>query len=318
MNTIRAFSYRGHSMKAKSMLAICGLCLLAGTQLSFAVDGAYQINAACAAVGCFPGDNPGYPVEITQSGTYDMVGSLTIADQTTTAILVEANNVTINMNGFRIIGPVTCNGTPVTCTPATSGGGNIGIDGWTYNPTNVVVRNGSVTGMGTGILASYDGRVEHIQAVQNGYAGIRARTGTAVTDSTGTYNGYMGIESRLMIGCVASHNGTYGLAAGGASLIKDSIAVSNDGYGIYLGTGTNVIGSTISNNDTGMFSEGSNQILDSMVANNRLFGLTNTQGVDTVARSTFIGNFSGGHQWGAAGTIVQTTPNMCGSSTTCP
>jgi len=308
-------------MNFKTILAICGVFLSVSSNFANAVDGSFQINAACAAAGCFSGDAAGYPVNISQSGTYDLVGDLTIADQITSAIVVQASNVTINMNGFRIIGPVTCSGTPVVCTPATSGSGNIGIDGWTYSPTNLVVKNGSVTGMGTGILASYDGRVEHIQAIQNGYAGMRARTGTAVTDSTGTYNGSIGIEGRLMIGCVASHNGQFGfagggLSGGGGSLIKDSMAISNDGYGVYLGSGTNVVGTTITNNGTGIFSAGSNQILDSMISSNTFAGLQSSQGVESVARSTFIGNNSAGQQW--TGNIIQTAANLCGTSTTCP
>ena len=304
----------------KTILAIAGGSLLT-VNLALAVDGSYQINATCASVGCFAGDSAGYPVTITQPGTYELVGDLVIADQVNNAIVVQANNVTIEMNGYRIIGPVSCSGQPTNCAPATTGGGNVGIDGWTNNPTNLVIRNGSVTGMGTGILASYDGRVEHVQTIQNGYAGIRARTGTAISDSTGTYNGQLGIEGRLMINCVASHNGQYGfagggLSGGGGSLIKDSLAVSNDGYGIYLGSGTNVVGTTITNNGTGIFSAGTNQILDSMVSANTFAGLQSSTGVDSVARSTFIGNNSGGAQW--TGTIVQTGTNLCGSSTTCP
>ena len=301
-------------MYLKSITCVVAVCFLSIAKPATAIDGAYQINAACAAVGCFAGDSAGYPVTIAQPGTYELVGDLSVGNQVSSAIEVQASNVSIEMNGFRIIGPVTCSGTPVVCTPATVGGGNIGINGWAYNPTNLVVRNGSVTGMGTGILASYDGRVEHVQALQNGDAGVRARTGTAVVDSTGSYNGHLGIEGRLLVRCVASHNGQYGLAGGG--LIKDSMAVFNDSYGIYLGTGTNVVSSTITNNSVGLFSSGSNQILDSLVSNNTLVGLQVTQGADSVSRSTFAGNNGGGQQWG--GNVIETGINVCGTSTSCP
>ncbi|HET9031820.1 MAG TPA: type II toxin-antitoxin system ParD family antitoxin [Dokdonella sp.] len=79
---------------------------------------------------------------------------------------------------------------------------------------NLVVRNGSITGMGTGLLLSYDGRAENIKALRNGHAGMRARLGAAVVDSTGTSNGQVGIEGALITGCVASHNGQYGIATG--------------------------------------------------------------------------------------------------------
>jgi len=308
-------------MNAKFVSGASAICLLLAANIASAVDGAYQINSACAAVGCFAGDSAGYPVTITQPGTYDLVGDLTIADQVASAIVVQANNVTIEMNGFRIIGPVTCSGPPTNCTPSTVGAGNVGIDGWSYSPTNLVVRNGSVTGMGTGILASYDGRVEHVQAIQNGDAGIRARIGTAVSDSTGTYNGHVGVEAGLMIKCVASHNGQYGLAgtgtAAGGSLIKDSLATFNDSYGVYLGGSGNVVGTTVVENNVGMYTDGgASQVLDSLFASNTLVGVTVHTGVVGIARSTFNGNNSGGLQWG--GSVVQMGTNLCGSSTTCP
>ncbi len=298
-----------HWMVVAVGLTMAGLCR--------AGDGAFEINQACVDVGCFPGDAPGLPVTITTSGTYRLSSNLTAPDTATGGIVVAANDVTIDLNGFRVVGPIACSGTPTTCTPAISGGGAAGIDAWSYNPTNLVVRNGSITGMGTGLLLSYDGRAEGIKAIQNGDAGIRARAGAAVVNSTGTANGKIGIEGGLIDGCSVSRNPQYGLAVqGDGAVVRNVVVQGNTGYGIYLTSGASVIGASVSGNDVGIFANGGSQILDSVFKNNTHVAITNTQGTLGVARSTFVGNNGGGLQWG--GTIVELAPNLCGTSMACP
>lgn len=288
---------------------------LMAVSVCHASDGAFEINQACADVGCFPGDAAGLPVTITTSGTYALTGNLNVTGTSTDAIAVAVNDVTIDMKGFRITGPISCSGTPTTCTPAATGG--TGIDGWGSSPSNLVVRNGSITGMGTGLLLSYDGRAESIKALRNGIAGIRARSGAAVIDSTGTSNGGLGIEASLMIGCVVSHNRQYGITTtGNGALIKDTVVRDNDDYGVYLAPGASIVGAVITGNNVGIIALGESQVVDSLFRGNTLVGIQNTQGTLGVARSTFVGNNGGGLQWG--GTVVQLAPNICGTSTTCP
>ena len=51
-------------------------------------EGALEINHACASgPGCFPGDTPNYPVEITQPGSYLVTSNLTVPDENTDGIL---------------------------------------------------------------------------------------------------------------------------------------------------------------------------------------------------------------------------------------
>ncbi|WP_440223914.1 hypothetical protein ACQQ2N_01560 [Dokdonella sp. MW10] len=301
----------------KTIRALMALAGLAAGSLCHAGEGAFEINQACADVGCFPGDTAGLPVTITAPGTYHLTGNLTATNVSTHGIVVAASDVTIDMKGFRIVGPITCGGRPTTCTPAATGSGAIGVDGWLHSPSNLTIRNGSITGMGTGLLLSYDGRAEGIKAIQNGDAGIRARSGAAVVDSVGTANGRLGIEAGLMSGCVASRNRAYGLATqGDAASIQQSIAQDNDDYGMYLAPGAIVSGVTVSGNRIGIFATGGSQIIDSMFRNNVLVGVTNSQGMISIARSSFVGNNGGGLQWG--GDVLQLAPNMCGTTMTCP
>src|SRR5579864_3177056 len=84
---------------------------------AFAVDGVVLINQANALAGnVTPGDTPGFPVTISQSGSYKLSSNLVIADPNANGIQITADNVTIDLNGFSIIGPSVCNGQGTTPT----------------------------------------------------------------------------------------------------------------------------------------------------------------------------------------------------------
>src|SRR5437870_3755247 len=81
----------------------------------YAVDGVILIDQNRALAGnVTPGDLQGFPVTISVAGSYRLSGNLTVPDANTTAILVTVDNVTIDLNGFSIIGPTVCVGMPVT------------------------------------------------------------------------------------------------------------------------------------------------------------------------------------------------------------
>src|ERR1022692_224651 len=89
-----------------------------------AVDGVVLISQVQALAGnVTPGDAPGFPVTISVPGSYRLSGNLTVPDQNTTAIQIAADNVTIDLNGFSILGPTVCTGTPAvtSCGPKGSG-----------------------------------------------------------------------------------------------------------------------------------------------------------------------------------------------------
>jgi len=73
----------------------------------FASDGVIEINQAIAMVGGVNGDlaadAPGFPVEITQPGSYRLTSDLNTA--ASDAIVSLASAVTIDLGGFSVIGP---------------------------------------------------------------------------------------------------------------------------------------------------------------------------------------------------------------------
>lgn len=170
-----------------------------------------------------------FPIVISQPGSYRLKGNLTVPDENTTAISVQADYVTIDLNGYGIHGPVVCSGSPTTsCAP--SGGTGAGIIG---SGVGVTVRNGVVRGMGWRGLYLPSARVENVTAHSNGDTGISAKL---VTASDGSSNGDAGIVGQTVVNCTANDN------AGGAGIVATTAtgctAVGNDSVGIYAVTVT--------------------------------------------------------------------------------
>src|SRR5262245_59149281 len=111
-------------MKAQRRAPVVTLALvLLAPVAAFGVDGVDLINQSRANAGdVTPGDAAGFPVTISRAGSYRLSGNLTVPNQNTTAIEITADNVTIDLNGFSILGPVVCSGSPLACTPAAGTG----------------------------------------------------------------------------------------------------------------------------------------------------------------------------------------------------
>ncbi len=160
---------------------------------AFAVDGVVLINQASAMAGnVTPGDTAGFPVTISQPGSYKLSSNLTITDPNATGIFINADNVTIDLNAFTILGPSVCNGhfnTPTT-TCTISNTSSVGIDAGEH--IGIKILNGSVRGMGfIGIVSLGDIHVEGINASLNA-SGIQA-TGVIIHNIM-NYNLFIGLN----------------------------------------------------------------------------------------------------------------------------
>jgi hypothetical protein len=252
------------------------LCALAAISCSlYAVDGVVLIDQNHALTGNItPGDMPGFPVTISQSGSYRLAGNLTVPDANTTAIQITADNVTIDLNGFSIIGPVVCTSSPAACPPAAKG---IGIDAESApglsGPRGIRVFNGAVRGMGSnGIFITGPGSlIERVTADSNAGGGILV-AGSAI-ESTGTRNGGFGIFATIVRDCysidnkgvgiqldamgsvafgnVSSFNGGDGISAPNA-IVTGNMMVRNVGFGISAICPSSIIGNSIIGNQLGI------------------------------------------------------------------
>lgn len=121
----------------------------------------------------------GLPFKINTSGSYFLGGNLAVTTKTTTAIIVKAPNVTINLNGFVISG---------------LGGSStgVGIDASAAVATGVIIANGTITGFGTGIKLNSTSTVQNVQIYNNNGDGIAVSgsscfvSNSVITGNTGS------------------------------------------------------------------------------------------------------------------------------------
>ncbi len=221
---------------------------------SFAVDGVLEINQACIESGCFAGDAPGLPVTLANSGSYRLTSNVDVSSYSTpenqTAIEISGNSVSLDLNGFAVIGPSVCSGFPSTtaCTPTGSG---VGINSVGPGGNGVAISNGHIRGMGAnGLFCSSDCRVSRVIATGNGFSGIVAINRSIVTESTANRNRFYGIEaSGLVADSVADGNGTTGVVCSGCS-VRDSAFSFNGFDGISFSASSTFGGNKMLSNGT--------------------------------------------------------------------
>ena len=210
-------------MKREKLAAVffAAVTVLGFAASAGAVDGTIEINQAKVMAAT------GFPYTIGASGSYRLTGNLTVP-ASTNGINVSVANVTIDLNGFSITGPLT------TLTSATP----IGINA-TQNL--VTVENGIVTGFGTGVVVGSGGIIRNIHADGN-FNGIEGSNNSLITGCTANNatTGGTGIECQST--CAISGNTANGDSAGGitcgapgngdACVISGNTA-NSDGVGIH-------------------------------------------------------------------------------------
>lgn len=197
---------------------------------AYASDGVLEINQTCATLtGCFTGDTAGFPVTIdgTAGSSYLLTSDLEVPSANTHGIVVSANRIRIDLNGFALVGPTTCAGTPLTCAPIGLGIGISALPAVGVTARETTVTNGRVAGFGSYGLSLRDGAlVEHVTAGENGATGIYIDDGGVVRD------------------CVAGRNGGDGIRALTSSNISGSTTIANQGRGIATGQASTILGNT--------------------------------------------------------------------------
>lgn len=179
-----------------------------------ASDGVIEINNASVLAG------GGFPLVIANSGSYRLTSNLVVAGATG-AIVANVDNVTIDLNGFTVAGPVSCThdgGDPGTVT-CVGGPAGIGISG------AAVVRNGTVRGFSTGIT-NRNGQsltLDRVTVKSNAQDGAHpGEERLLATDSIFALNGDDGIE---------------GQTSGSVKLVHRCVFEQIQDNGIYLDAG---------------------------------------------------------------------------------
>jgi hypothetical protein len=217
-------------------MLLVGLAILfAITPDASAIDGVSEINAAVVGTA--------FPYVITQPGSYRLTGNLN-PPAGTDAIDINASNVTLDLNGFSIIG-----------AGGSGGNGIVGTGG------QVTVRNGTVSGMGgNGISLGSNAIVADVHVVGNGGDGIVTGTAGQVRHSSVSNNAGVGIllngSGGAAIENIVNNNGGYGLQMSDTSsafafntfLFNDHNTSLGNPNNQVLGTGTaNQVGNNLCN-----------------------------------------------------------------------
>jgi len=184
------------------------------------------------------------PHTITEPGSYvltsDIRDCLPCDDLPTDGIVIAASDVTLDLNGFAVVG-----------APGNS------LSGIVVEPgrANVAIRNGVVRdwdGNGIDASSSRGVRVEGVRVANNGGTGILAGIGGIVEGSTAADNQGQGINvapGSLVSHCTALGNGQDGIVAQptavpAGSTITDCAVRTNGGSGIMTGDGTTIANSS--------------------------------------------------------------------------
>ncbi len=217
---------------------VSGIVLVASAWPAVApgVDGVIEINQAAAEQGGIPGDAAGFPVSLTETGSYRLTGNLDVPADST-GIEITAPDVTLDLNGFSIRGAASCPGDPPAACTGTAG------RGIHATAPGSRVSGGFVTGFSDGGVSLGDSsRVSAVEARRNGRVGIEVGARGRIRDSHASANAGVGLSASLdgsVLDSMSLRNGDtaviLGLGAGLASSVLASDGQTLVRGGVLLG-----------------------------------------------------------------------------------
>jgi len=317
---------RGIERRRGGVLAAVAAALLAAVAVpAWASEGVIEISQTCALTGCFPGDDPGFPVTLVASGSYRLTSDLDLSvapdPPNTTAIEAATEDITLDLAGFTIRGMTSCflsENSPggVSCTgSATQGGVGYGING----AGRMHIRNGVVRGMGAhGIFCSRC-TVEGVVVQDVPGTGIVVYSGV-IKDSivAEVAEGIRAYTGSIIERCSAVA-GEYGVHVVDGSVVRSATAGFATVAGIFAEEGSSVESSSVGMPAPGYQAHGVGIKLLASRASGNVVRAANGLGIEADATSAWGGNLlvdnnSAGVQ--ATGG-VQIATNVCGNAV-CP
>lgn len=186
---------------------------------------------------------------ITQPGSYYLTGNIT-GQTSKQGIAIAASNVTIDLNGFALMGvPGSFFGIVNDNTQSSITIRNGSVIGW--GAGGIVLSSGTNGGLidgviargnqGTGISGGIGFVVRNCTARENASTGIFISNGSVVSGCAAFLNGSNGIGTAnacTIVDCAAQANTNRGISAGVSSVVSRCAAVSNTGLGIHAQEGS--------------------------------------------------------------------------------
>ncbi|NUP89968.1 MAG: right-handed parallel beta-helix repeat-containing protein [Candidatus Sumerlaeia bacterium] len=281
-------------MRAVRSLAVAFAALAAAVPAS---DGPLNPPAAPAST---PGPEPRFaltgslPLVISQPGSYyltrDRTGVAGI-----TGITIEADDVTLDLNGF------TLRGVPGSLSGILISGPR----------RNVAVRNGTVRDWGNEAIiafASTNCQFEDLRLYQNAAGGLFCGASSTVRRVTARTNGVVGISTSdgcTVLECTVGSNSLGGFAIGQGSVVTDCAALTNQGPGFALGPRCVVTACSSSGNTGSGFSVSDESLVTGCSASgNSLDGFEVTFSDNRIDGNTATANVGLGFDISGTGNLI--------------
>jgi hypothetical protein len=197
---------------------LCTRVALAAALSTFAfapalADGVIAITQEKALAGNItPGDDPGFPVQLSRAGSYRLASNL-VVPAGKTGIKINAPDISIDLNGFSILGK------------------GVARDGIAGSADGATISNGTIERFAQEAIEGFGDFwiIRDMRIVGNaGFAGIRCGRACHVEGSIVAGNDAGGIrtDSGAVIGNVISNNTGQGLASGGAGFGNNALILN--------------------------------------------------------------------------------------------
>jgi len=180
--------------------------------VSYAVDGKIKIGQTPSTT---------FPIVIDASGSYVLTSNLQVSTNFN-CIQIAADNVTLDLNGFALIGPGT---------------GSAGSGIYVGSNNNITIMNGTVRDFrssGIYFLSGAKNQLKDLRCINNGQAGID-------------------VEQATVVNCITEDNATNGIKAD-YSTVRDCTSNNNSDDGIGVVSSTVLNCQIFSNNNRGIYS----------------------------------------------------------------
>jgi len=235
------------------------------------------------------GDNSSQYV-INQPGSYYLTGNIT-GVASLNAIAVSAPHVTIDLNGFALLGTI---------------GSAYGIFG-SNAADGLSVRNGAISGWSGGILlatTSSQARIEFVNVDHCSNGGIIIGQRGIISHCTASACGVVGLEAQngsRVVQCVAA-GGTgsgHGISVDYGSVVEGCTCTENAGCGFVMaGAGILVTGckATFNSMDGVLMNGPYNEVVDTVTTRNTLSGIHSTNSNGRIDRCSMLQNIGNGAQ----------------------
>ncbi len=230
------------------------------------------------------------PFVITESGSYYLTASLT-GGAGANGITVEADDVTIDLNGFTLKGTASThhgiyqdaayNGLTVR---------NGKVQRWSNSGGDLYGEYGGIFALGSGNL------IEAVQATGNNNVGIRCGEDARIVNCTArasNQRGFVALPNSVLVGCVAQQSGI-GFIVQDGGVVRDCAARNNNDGGFSLGASCSMQACTATGNGADGIEAAGGLLVDCVANNNTNRGFYLTASGGKIRGGTANGNGGNG------------------------